>query len=203
MEEGVFKMVKVIGILGDIGSGKSFIAKQFKCPVFNADKEVNKIYKKNKSCYKKLINKLPKYIKSYPINKTEITNAILANKNNIKKIVSIVHPLVRKKMNDFLKKNKEKKLVILDVPLLIENNLYKKEDILIFIDSKRNQINSRLKKRKNYNRKIIENFRKLQRKLSHKKKLSTYIIKNDFKLLTIKKRVKFIKKRILNERNSS
>ena len=203
MGEGVFKMVKVIGILGDIGSGKSFIAKQFKCPVFNADKEVNKIYKKNKSCYKKLINKLPKYIKSYPINKTEITRAILANKNNIKKIVSIVHPLVRKKMNDFLKKNKEKKLVILDVPLLIENNLYKKEDILIFIDSKRNQINSRLKKRKNYNRKIIENFRKMQRKLSHKKKLSTYIIKNDFKLLTIKKRVKFIKKRILNERNSS
>ena len=203
MGEGVFKMVKVIGILGDIGSGKSFIAKQFNCPVFNADKEVNKIYKKNKSCYKKLINKLPKYIKSYPINKTEITRAILANKNNIKKIVSIVHPLVRKKMNDFLKKNKEKKLVILDVPLLIENNLYKKEDILIFIDSKRNQINSRLKKRKNYNRKIIENFRKMQRKLSHKKKLSTYIIKNDFKLLTIKKRVKFIKKRILNERNSS
>ena len=203
MGEGVFKMVKVIGILGDIGSGKSFIAKQFNCPVFNADKEVNKIYKKNKSCYKKLINKLPKYIKSYPINKTEITRAILANKNNIKKIVSIVHPLVRKKMNDFLKKNKEKKLVILDVPLLIENNLYKKEDILIFIDSKKNQINSRLKKRKNYNRKIIENFRKMQRKLSHKKKLSTYIIKNDFKLLTIKKRVKFIKKRILNERNSS
>ena len=203
MGEGVFKMVKVIGILGDIGSGKSFIAKQFKCPVFNADKEVNKIYKKNKSCYKKLINKLPKYIKSYPINKTEITRAILANKNNIKKIVSIVHPLVRKKMNDFLKKNKEKKLVILDVPLLIENNLYKKEDILIFIDSKKNQINSRLKKRKNYNRKIIENFRKMQRKLSYKKKLSTYIIKNDFKLLTIKKRVKFIKKRILNERNSS
>ena len=203
MGEGVFKMVKVIGILGDIGSGKSFIAKQFKCPVFNADKEVNKLYKKNKSCYKKLINKLPKYIKSYPINKTEITKAILANKNNIKKIVNIVHPLIRKKMNDFLKKNKEKKLIILDVPLLIENNLNKKEDILIFIDSKKNQINSHLKKRKNYNKKIIENFRKLQRKLSYKKKLSTYIIKNDFKLLTIKKRVKFIKKRILNERNSS
>ena len=203
MEEDVFKMVKVIGILGDIGSGKSFIAKQFNCPVFNADKEVNKIYKKNKSCYKKLINKLPKYIKSYPINKTEITRAILANKNNIKKIVSIVLPLGRKKMNDFLKKNKEKKLVILDVPLLIENNLYKKEDILIFIDSKKNQINSRLKKRKNYNRKIIENFRKMQRKLSHKKKLSTYINKNDFKLLTIKKRVNHIKKIVLNERNNS
>ena len=203
MGEGVFKMVKVIGILGDIGSGKSFIAKQFKCPVFNADKEVNKIYKKNKSCYKKLRNKLPKYVKSYPINKDELNRAILANRHDIKKIVSVVHPLVRSKMNNFLKKNNKKKLVVLDIPLLIENNLNKKKDILVFIDSKKSQIILRLKKRKNYNKKIIESLRKLQKPISYKKKLSTYIIKNNFKLPTVKKRVKFIKSIILNERNSS
>ena len=196
-------MIKVIGMLGDIGSGKSFVAKQFGYPVFNADKEVNKIYKKNKSCFKKLKKKLPKYIKSYPINKSELTKAILSNKYNLKKIVSVVHPLVRKKMNLFLRKNSDKKLVVLDIPLLIENNLNNKKDVLVFVDSKKTQINLRLKKRKNYNKKIVENLRKLQKKLSYKKKLSTYIIKNDFKLLTIKKRVKFIKKTILNERNSS
>ena len=196
-------MIKVIGMLGDIGSGKSFVAKQFGYPVFNADKEVNKIYKNNKSCYKKLRNKLPKHIKSYPINKSELTKAIISNKYNLKKIVSVVHPLVRKKMNLFLRKNSDKKLVVLDIPLLIENNLNNKTDILVFVDSKKTQINLRLKKRKNYNKKIVENLRKLQKKLSYKKKLSTYIIKNDFKLLTIKKRVKFLKKIILNERNSS
>ena len=190
-------MVKVIGILGDIGSGKTFIAKQFGYPVFNADNEVSDIYKRNKLCYKKLRKKLPKYIKTYPINKIEITKAILANKYNLGKIITIVHPLIRKKMNNFLKKNKDKKLVILDVPLLIENNLNKKKDILIFIDAKKIKINVRLKKRKNYNKKIVENFRKLQETISRKKKLSTYIIKNDFKLLTIKKRVKFIKHQIL------
>ena len=196
-------MIKVIGILGDIGSGKSFVARQFGYPVFNADKEVNKIYKNNKSCFKKLRNKLPKHIKSYPINKSELTKAILSNKYNLKKIVSIVHPLVRKKMNLFLSKNSNKKLVVLDIPLLIENNLNAKKDILVFVDSKKSQINSRLKKRKNYNKKILENLRKLQKNLSYKKKLSTYTIKNDFKLLTIKKRVKFIKDQILYERNSS
>ena len=196
-------MLKVIGVVGDIGSGKSLVAKQFGCPVFNADKEVNKLYKKNKSCYKKLRNKLPKYIKSYPINKLELTNAILANKYNLKKIISVVHPLVRNKMNYFLRKNIKKKLVVLDIPLLIENNLNKKNDILIFVESKKSQINKRLKKRKNFNKKIIENLRKLQKKLSNKKKLCTYVIKNDFKLLTIKKRVKFIKNQILNDRNSS
>ena len=193
----------VVGILGDIGSGKSFISKQFKCPVFCADYEVNKIYRKSKSCYKKLRKKLPKYIKSYPINKIELTKAILANKFNLKKIVKIIHPLVRKKMNSFLKKNIKTKLLVLDIPLLVENNLNKKKYILVFVESKKSQIISRLKKRKNYNKKIIENLRKLQKKLAYKKKISTYVIKNDFKILTTKKRVNYIKKRVLNERNSS
>ncbi len=196
-------MVKKIGILGDIGSGKSFIAKQFDSPVFNADKEVDKIYKKNRSCFKKLKNKLPKYIKSYPINKMELRNAILANNKNLRKIVSVVHPIVRKEMNLFLKKNIKRKMVALDIPLLIENKLNKKNDILIFIDAKKKEINLRLKKRINYNKKLIEKFRKIQKPLYFKKKLSTYTIKNDFKLLTIKKKVKLIKNKILYERNSS
>ena len=192
-----------IGILGDIGSGKSFIARQFGCPVFNADKEVNKIYKKNRSCYKKLRDKLPKYIKSYPINKIELSKAIIANNKNLRKVVNIVHPIVRKEMNFFLKRNNKRKMVVLDIPLLIENKLNKKKDILIFIDTKKKEINSRLKKRINYNKKLIDNFRKIQKPLAFKKKLSTYIIKNNFKLLTIKKRVKLIKADIINERNST
>ena len=193
----------VVGILGDIGSGKSFVSKLFKCPVFNADIEVNKIYKNKNNCYRKIKRKLPRYIKTFPINKAQLSRAILANNNNLKKIVTVVHPIVRKKMNVFIKKNVKKKIVVLDVPLLIENNLNKKKDVLIFVDSKKKQIDLRLKKRKNYNKKIIESFRKLQKKLSHKKKISDYIIKNDFKLLTIKKSVKLIKEKILYERNSS
>ena len=49
-------MIKIC-IIGDIGSGKSFVAKQFKYPIFNADIEFNKIYKKNKFCFKKLKKK--------------------------------------------------------------------------------------------------------------------------------------------------
>jgi len=193
----------VLGILGDIGSGKSFVAKQFNCPVFNADFEVNKIYKNNKFCYIKLKNKLPKFIKSFPISKIELSKAILENKDSLKKIINIVHPIIRKKMNNFLKKNAKKKMVVLDIPLLIENNLNKKKYILIFIDSKKSDINLRLKKRKNYNKKIISNLKKFQLPPAFKRNLSNFVIKNDFKLLTIKKRVKLIKKRILDERNNT
>ena len=76
--------MKRIGILGDIGSGKSLVAKQFGYPIFNADKEVSQIYKHSKICFDKLKRKLPKYIKSYPINKVELGKAILADKKNLK-----------------------------------------------------------------------------------------------------------------------
>ena len=148
-------MIK-IGILGDIGSGKSYVAKNFGYPVFNADSEVSKLYKKEKKLFGKLKRALPKYIYSYPINKNELSNAILANKINLKKIVAIVHLEVRKKMNVFLKKNKNKKIIILDVPLLLENKINEKDDILIFIQSKKEEVFKRLKKRKNFNLKLLK-----------------------------------------------
>ena len=101
-------MIK-IGILGDIGSGKSFVAKQFGFPVFNADKEVQKIYKKDKRFFIKLKKTIPKYIFSFPINKKEIAKSIISNKKNLKKIIKIVHPIVRLKMNQFIKKIKKRK----------------------------------------------------------------------------------------------
>ena len=64
-------MIK-IGILGDIGSGKSFIAKHFGYPVFNADEEVSKLYKKDIKIFNKLKKKLPKYITKFPLSKREV-----------------------------------------------------------------------------------------------------------------------------------
>ena len=129
-----------IGILGDIGSGKSYVAKNFGYPVFNADFEVGKIYNKDRKIFNKLKKVLPEYIYTFPINKNEISDAILANNSNLRKIISIVHLEIRKKMNIFLKKNINKKIVILDIPLLLENKINKKNDILVFVQSKKKDI---------------------------------------------------------------
>ena len=98
-----------IGILGNIGSGKSYVAKNFGYPVFNADSEVMELYKKDKRIFKKLRKALPKYIYTFPINKNEIIKAILAKELNLKKIIKIVHFEIRKKMNIFLKKKQKEK----------------------------------------------------------------------------------------------
>ena len=186
-----------IGILGAIGSGKSFIANKFGYPVFNADQVVSELYKKDKKIFTKLKKKLPKYLNSFPIDKDEITSAILANKTNLKKIIYIVHNEVRKKLQIFLTKNKSKKIVILDIPLLLENKIYKKKDILIFVQAKEKDILKRLKKRKNFNSKLINKFRKIQFRLDYKRKKSHFVIKNNFTNRFIKKDINGILERFL------
>jgi len=181
-----------IGILGDIGSGKSFVAKKFGFPVFNADLEVLKLYNKNKKIYNRLKKVLPKFITSFPINKNEITKAILSNNINLKKIVNIVHKEVRISMNLFLEKNKNKKYVILDIPLLLEKNINNKNDILVFVQSNKQDIEKRLKKRTGFNSKLIKKFRRIQLNLAYKKRKSHYILKNKFTEKSVKKEIKKI-----------
>ena len=186
-----------IGILGDIGSGKSYVAKSFGYPVFNADKEVSKLYRKNRKIFNKLKKILPKYFNAYPIKKHEVTKAILANSINLKKIIKVIHLEIRKKMNFFLKKNKIRKVVILDVPLLLENRINKKSDILIFVQSKRLDVLKRLKRRANFNQKLLNKFRKLQLPLDYKKRKSHFVIKNNFTNKFVKRDVKYILKKVL------
>jgi len=187
-----------LAVVGDIGSGKSYVAKLFGYPVFNADVEVARLYKKNRKCYKKLKKILPDYIKSFPIKKEKLSEAIIDDDRNLKKIVKIIHPEVRLSMNNFIRRNKHKKFVILDIPLLMENKINKKNDVLIFVDAKKKEINKRLKKRPNTNIKIIERIKKFQLPIEFKKNKSNFIIKNNFRDNSVKKNVKKIMKKILS-----
>ena len=88
-------------------------------------------------------------------------------------------------------------MVILDIPLLLENNLNQKKDFIIFIQSKKYEIIKRLKKRDNFNLNLYNQFKKIQLSLSFKKKKSNYIIKNNFTNNFAKMNVKKILKEII------
>ena len=190
-------MIK-IGILGDIGSGKSFVSKQFGFPVFNADMEVQKIYRKDTVCFRKLNKRFPKIINSFPISKKSLREVILSRSANLKIINKIVHPRVRKKLHSFFLKNIKKKAVILDIPLLLENNINDKGYVLIFVAANKSEIKKKLKKRKNYNIILNKKLKNKQFSLKKKKKMSNFIIKNNFRSEDVKKRVKVIKRKILD-----
>ena len=195
-------MIKV-SLVGDIGSGKTFVSKLFRAPCFFADAEVKKLYRSNRQCFIKLKKKFPQFIKTFPIKKNELSNTIKNKSSNLKSIGFIVHPFIRKKLNTFLKKNRGKKIVVLDIPLYLENKMYKRDDIIIFLKTKKKDVNLRLKKRKNFNQKLLNILRKSQLTLKQKKNKSNYVLVNNYNSAIMKRKVKILKAKILNDRSST
>ena len=193
----------IVSIVGDIGSGKTYVSRLFKIPRFSADIEVKKLYKNNKNCFNALKKKFPKFISTFPIKKKELSNLIRNNISHLKKIGLIVHPYIRKKLKVFLKKNKNKKMVVLDIPLYLENKMNKKNDIIVFLKTKKKDVEKNLRKRKNYNKKLLNILRESQLSLIKKKIKSNYVLINDYNSAIMKKKVNMLKLIILNDRSSS
>ena len=185
-----------IALVGDIGSGKTFFSKLFGYPVFNADLIVSNLYKKDKFLFKKIKKKFPNKVSNFPLKKEELLKIILQKTNNLKVIGKIIHPIVRKKMKNFINTNKKKKFAIFDIPLFLENKLDTKKDIIIFIEADKKKIWRKIKKRKNINLKLIKILRKNQIPIRLKKKKSKFVIRNNFIRNVAKKDVKLILKKI-------
>ena len=195
-------MIK-ISLVGDIGSGKTFVSKLFRAPCFFADIEVKKLYRNNKQCFARLKKKFPQFIKTFPIKKIELSNTIKNKFSNLKRIGYIVHPFIKKKLRMFLKKNRKKKIVVLDIPLYLENKMYKSNDVVVFLKTKKKDVDKKLKKRKNFNQKLTNILRKSQLSLKQKKNKSNYVLVNNYNSAIMKKKVKILKAKILNDRSSA
>ena len=105
-------------------------------------------------------------------------------------------------MKIFLNKKKNSKIIILDIPLLIENKLNEKKDVLLFVKTNRKKIIERLKKRRNFNMKTFRSLKENQLNLLKKRRIANYIIDNNYSPNIMKKKINLLKKTILNERNS-
>ena len=79
----------------------------------------------------------------------------------------------------------------------------KRGDVIIFLKTKRKDVNKRLKKRKNFNNKLLNILIKFQLTSKQKQKKSKYILVNDYNSANIKNKVKILKDKISNDRSSS
>jgi len=170
--------VIALGIVGEIGSGKTYVSKVFKhygYNVFDADKVVHNIYKKNKFINQK-ISKTFK-LNSNKVNLKDLANVIIKNPSKLVKLNKIIHPEVKKKLLEFIKKNKKEKLIVLDIPLLLETNFKYFADIVVFIDTA-DKILSKFRKKRKINVKLINVLKKYHFNKEKKKALSDFVIKN-------------------------
>ena len=180
-------MIK-IGLTGSIASGKTTASKiisRRKGPLFSADQVVKQLYKKNS--FKKLIAKKLNIQLSTKFQ-DEVKTKILKKKKNLKKLEKIIHPLVRKKMLIFLKKNRNKKFLFCEIPLLVESKLTKYFDTIIFIRSK-NNLRLKRYKLKGGNIKLFYLLNKQQLKDTKKMKFCDHIVVNNKSLSILKKKL--------------
>jgi len=194
-------MVKV-GILGPVGSGKSFVANIFRTlgfNVFSADEEVVNIYQNNRIVNKKISKFFRLKLYKNRINKEELREFIKKYPKKFKFLNKIIHPLVRKELINFLKKNKNQKLVVLDIPLLIENKLFKFVDIFVFIKTKSVVFNSRIVKRKNLDQSFLRILRKQQVTEKTKEGYADYVVFNNSKDKVKQQIGNIVNKIILND----
>lgn len=178
--------MKKIGITGSLSSGKTTASKILsykKGPLFSADNEVKKIYKKNN--LKKIISKKLN-LRNYKNLKTVLRNKIINGDLNIKKVESIIHPIIRKEMQDFLKKNKKKRTLFFEIPLLIESKLMKKFDLIIFIKA-RKSIRLKRFKLKGGSQKLFNILDKKQLNDIKKIKYCDHVVVNENNLKILKK----------------
>jgi dephospho-CoA kinase len=189
-------MIKV-GILGGVGSGKSFVANIFKdlgFNIFSADQVVSQIYERNKKINKKISKFFKLKLYQGRINKNELRDSLKKNIKNFKYLNKIIHPIVRRQLILFLSKYKKNKLVILDIPLLIENKMFNFVDIFIFVKTKPVVFKIRIKKRRNLDKQFLKLLENQQADEEVKKSYADFTIDN-----STKSKVKLQVKKILDK----
>lgn len=181
-------MIK-IGIGGNLGSGKSTVAKflsSYGGKIIDADKITHELLQKEK-----IINKIkkifPEVISNDKVLKKKLARLVFKNKDNYQKYYKMIMPEILKIMDKRLKEN-DGKFLIIDAPLLFETGLYKKMDYNILVScSQRLKIERMLKK--GFKKDDILARLKFQMKEKDFKKYADFIIVNNKDKKYLKKEV--------------
>lgn len=128
----------IIGLTGSIGMGKSTAAKRFVergVPVFDADAAVHRLYEGK--AVPLIEQDFPGTIQNGRVDREKLARALAGDAKRIKKLESIVHPLVRAKREAFLKYHHEAgaAMVVLEIPLLFETGSQRDVDVTIVVSA--------------------------------------------------------------------
>ena len=182
--------MRKIGITGSLASGKTSASKILshnRGALFSADKEVVKLYKRK--AFKRLISKKFRIKKNQNI-KRELKKKITKDRSTINKLEKIIHPLIRREMHNFIKKNSHKRYVFFEIPLLVESKLMKIFDLIFFIKAKKS-IRLRRFRASGGDKKLFEILNKKQFSVKKKSEQCHHVVVNE-------KTLKFLKKRLLD-----
>ena len=127
--------MKIIGLTGGIASGKNFVADIFAkngAAVFDADKEVHNLLESDKLTIDEVKKNFPTSFVKQKIDRKILGKIVFSDAEKLKILEEIIHPKVRKNYQLFLKnfKIQNKKIAVLNIPLLLETKGYECDKVL-------------------------------------------------------------------------
>lgn len=157
----------VVGLTGSIGMGKSVLARQLrsmKIPVHASDEAVHKLLGHNGLAVNKVGKLFPKALQNNRIDRKILGQIVFDDAVARKKLEKILHPLVRKESEKFLRQQRQKgrKLVVLDIPLLFETNQASRFDHIIVVTAPQFVQKRRVLSRRNMTEQRLRAILKLQ-----------------------------------------
>ncbi|WP_341818396.1 dephospho-CoA kinase [Wolbachia endosymbiont (group B) of Ennomos erosarius] len=170
----------IIGLTGGIGVGKSFVAncfQEFGAAVFDADSVVHQLYKVDKSIISYAEKNFPGVVVNGEIDRTVLSKYFLAYDENWKQFQSLVHAVVRNELELFIAKEIkiDRKLLVLDVPLLLETKFYLYCNLIVFVHADSVVQAQRLNER-NIDKEKLNLISNVQLSIEEKRKMSDFII---------------------------
>jgi len=191
--------VKIIGLTGGIGSGKTTVAKMFQdlgIPIYIADLEAKKLMRSSKVIKRQLCALLGEqaYINN-ELNKPFIAGTIFNNKEILEEMNAIVHPKVGRHFKNWTTKQTSE-YVIKEAAILFENGAYLNYDAMITVTASETDRIQRVMDRDNAPEERVKSVIKNQWNDAKKVALSQYVIVNN-DLIETRQQVKDIHQRIL------
>ena len=174
-------MSKIIGLTGGIGSGKTMIANYLKSlgiPVYIADEEAKKLMK-NAKVTQTIKNEFGSIVfDGDSLNNEKLAQQVFSNPDKLKKLNSIVHPLVKRHFDKWVAKHKKFPYLIKEAAILFESGSYKDCDIIITVFTPIETRIQRVLERDKTNRESI--LKRIQNQLSDEERASKsdYVIQN-------------------------
>lgn len=175
--------MKRVGITGPIGSGKSYISKEFEklgIKIFNSDDSAKYLMDNNNELKEKIIKEFGQvYDSNGNIIPGKIKQVVFTNKDRLRKLNEIVHPYVIREYNNFCEKYKDEKYTIAETAILYETKMLKNVDFVILVYTKEKTRIERISKRPGYTSEDYNQRMKSQIPIEYKITISDFIIENN------------------------
>lgn len=193
--------MRIVGLTGGFGSGKSFVASLFKklgAKVVDADKLGHKALKMGSAVYKRIVAAFGKKIlfPDLSINRKALAGIVFANRKKMAKLNRITHPWIIKEIVKRIRRVAKSEVLIVDAPLICETNITDLMNVLIVVKaSKKNQI-ERCSKKFGMREKDVCKRMACQMPLNRKIRMADYIVDNNGTKKETKKQVRKIWKEL-------